>query len=171
MDSTSLAEYLNQLEGPVLAEQLRRCCAAEAWVEDMSRRIPFCSDADVEAAAASIWNALDRSAWLEAFAAHPRIGDVDSLRAKFANTRRWADSEQAGVGDADQHTLKRLAELNHAYFDKFGFLFIICATGKSADEMRQALEQRLAHDAETELRIAADEQLKITLLRLRKLST
>jgi OHCU decarboxylase len=75
------------------------------------------------------------------------------------------------VGDADQHTLKRLAELNHAYFDKFGFLFIICATGKSADEMRQALEQRLAHDAETELRIAADEQLKITLLRLRKLST
>ncbi len=99
----------------------------------------------------------------------PRIGDLATLREKFANTSSWADREQAGVAGSDEATIQRLTERNNAYFEKFGFIFIISATGKAAHEMLGALEQRLPNDLETERQLAADEQLKITLLRLRKL--
>jgi OHCU decarboxylase len=107
---------------------------------------------------------------LAAFAAHPRIGDVDSLRTKFAHTKTWASGEQAGVDAASEDTLIRLADGNDAYFDRFGYIFIVCATGKSADQMLALLEARLPNDAVTELPIAAAEQRKITQLRLQKLA-
>ncbi len=107
--------------------------------------------------------------WLEAFAAHPRIGDVDALRAKFAATAAWASGEQAGVAGASESTLRALAEGNRDYEAKFGHIFIVCATGKTADEMLGLLRERLANEPDAELAVAAAEQAKITAIRLRKL--
>jgi OHCU decarboxylase len=165
----AIAEYMNGLSGDSLRAALDKCCASRRWADQMIAAQPFANDPLVlEVAAGSWWN-LNRRDWLEAFAAHPKIGDVDSLRAKFANTRAWAGGEQAGVAAASEATLHRLAQLNHEYEARFGYIFIVCATGKTADEMLAILESRLPNDPQTELRIAAGEQLKITELRLKKL--
>ena len=135
------------------------------------RRRPFADDAAVVQTGSSMrGNAFNQPTGWKRFCAHPKIGDVDSLRAKFANTRDWASNEQAGVTEASDSVLQRLSELNREYEAKFGYIFIVCATGKSADEMLAILESRLPNDPTTELRTAAQEQLKITLLRLQKLA-
>jgi 2-oxo-4-hydroxy-4-carboxy-5-ureidoimidazoline decarboxylase len=122
---------------------------------------PFASDAALFDAAERGWWDLGREDWLEAFAGHPRIGE----RADDA----WARSEQEGVNRAGAGTLSALAQGNRDYERRFGYVFLICATGKGALEMLGALERRLAHDPATELRIAAAEQAKITRLRLERL--
>ena len=109
---------------------------------------------------------LDRDDWLEAFAGHPRIGDLDSLRHRFAATAALAAAEQAGTREASDRVLRALAQGNADYERRFGHLFIVCATGKSADEMLAILDQRLSNDPDVELEIAAGEQRKITRLRL-----
>ncbi len=166
---TTLAETLNRLDGTALRAALRQCCAAEAWVEQMQDHAPFANDEQVETLAGHLWWGLDPKDWRAAFAAHPRIGDLESLRAKFAHTASWASQEQAGATAADELTLQRLAHGNDAYFEKFGFIFIISASGKTAAEMLMALERRLRNDPETELQVAAEEQAQIMQLRLRKL--
>jgi OHCU decarboxylase len=165
-----VAEQLNQLDLPAAEQALSKCCASPGWVTQMLARRPFAGDSAVETAAAEIWNSLPRDQWLAAFAAHPKIGDPASLRAKYANTSHWASNEQAGVADAAEQTLQDLAEYNQRYEERFGYIFIVCATGKSAAEMLALLKARIGNDADTEIRIAAAEQLKITLLRLKKLA-
>ncbi len=166
----SIRAYLNNLGEAELRAALTKCCACKRWVDRMVVERPFTSnDRLLLHDAAEFWWNLDREDWLQAFAAHPKIGDVDSLRAKFANTKQWAGGEQAGVADASQATLEKLAQRNREYEARFGYIFIVCATGKSADEMLAILESRLPNDPQTELRIVAGEQLKITELRLRKL--
>lgn len=165
----TLSEYINQLSDGDLRAALTKCCAATQWGVFMTAARPFASDEQVLGKADEIWNGLNREDWLEAFAAHPKIGDVESLRQKYGNTREWAGREQAGVAEASEATLWRLAELNREYETKFGYIFIVCATGKSAEEMLDILESRLHHDAATEIHCAAAEQLKITFLRLNKL--
>jgi 2-oxo-4-hydroxy-4-carboxy-5-ureidoimidazoline decarboxylase len=165
----SLASYLNQLDEIALKEALTRCCAARAWVEAMSGARPFADDEAVLRTCQLAWWDLERDDWREAFAAHPQIGDIDSLRAKYADTRQWAGGEQSGVAGAAEETLVRLAKLNREYLARFGYIFIVCATGKSAEEMLAILQQRLPNSPDAELQIAASEQLKITQLRLRKL--
>lgn len=118
-----------------------------------------------------IWWSLDRDDWLEAFRAHPKIGEKKAADAVSAQARQWSGQEQAGVATASQETAESLATLNRAYQEKFGFIFIIYATGKTSDEMLAALRERLQHDAADELPIAAAEQSKITELRLKKLLT
>lgn len=167
---TGVSNYLSRLTEPEVRSSLERCCASTKWIDGMIASMPFLNDDDVEIRAAEIWNGLERNARLEAFAAHPRIGDIDSLKARFASTSGWAENEQAGAATAGDATLTRLDELNDTYFKKFGYLFIVCATGKSAEQMLLILESRLPNDAWTELQIASDEQLKITLSRLRKLA-
>ena len=130
---------------------------------------PFDSATVLFNSADEIWAKLDRADWLEAFAAHPRIGDLQSLREKFASTADLCRGEQAGAMHADEGKLRELAEGNAAYEAKFGYTFIVCATGKSAAEMLAILRQRLGNDAETEVMVAATEQAKITRLRLEKL--
>ncbi len=107
--------------------------------------------------------------WLEAFAAHPKIGDVDSLRMTFVGNEKWSAREQAGVDDANEDLIQTLAEANDTYETRFGYIFIVCASGLSAADMLHALQQRLRHDPATEAPIAAAEQRKITHLRLDKL--
>lgn len=166
----SIAPILNAFYEAAARNALQTCCASPAWIEQMISRWPFANDEAVESAATEIWWSLDRDQWLTAFAAHPKIGDPASLRAKYANTLHWANNEQAGIAAAAEQTLQELAEYNQRYEQRFGYIFIVCATGKSATEMLALLKARIANDAEAELQIAAAEQLKITRLRLKKLA-
>lgn len=115
------------------------------------------------------WELCGPPDWLEAFTHHPKIGDLKSLEKKFASTRQWAGGEQKGVNTADQQILAALAQGNDDYEKKFGYIFIVCATGKSAGEMLEILKKRLPNQPEEEIQIAQGEQMKITLIRLEKL--
>lgn len=162
-------EEFNALPLEALREALRRCCGSTRWVELMAARRPYPSTRELLVAADEADRALSEGDWLEAFAHHPRIGDVASLRSKFASTAAWAAGEQSGTSHASEETLQALAEGNDAYFEKFGFIFIVCATGKSAGEMLALLRARLPNTPADELLVAAAEQSKITRLRLEKL--
>ena len=129
----------------------------------MAAARPFAGVEAMAETADAVWRSLDRADWLEAFAAHPKIG------AGTAGAPGWSDDEQAGVAGAAEQTRRRLAEANRDYEARFGYIFIVCATGRTAGEMLALLEARLRHDAGEELRIAAEEQRQITRLRLRKL--
>jgi OHCU decarboxylase len=165
----SVAQFLNSTTDANAAQALANCCAVRAWVDAMLAQRPFASDDAVLLAAADAALPLTEADWLEAFAAHPLIGDIDSLRAKYAATKTLATGEQAGVAMANDATLVELAELNRAYRDKFGFIFIVFATGKTAAEMLAILKSRIGNSREQEVRNAAIEQMKITRLRLQKL--
>jgi 2-oxo-4-hydroxy-4-carboxy-5-ureidoimidazoline decarboxylase len=145
-----------------------RCCGSASWAEAMTALRPFADEAALFDAADRIWRGLSRSGWLEAFAAHPKIGDLDALRVKFAGhaPSTWAAREQSGVAGAPEVVLRALAEGNRRYEEKFGYIFIICATGKTAGEMLAHLERRLDNDPDVEAAIAAAEQAEITRLRL-----
>ena len=164
-----LSEYLNSLDNDEFAAAMGKCCASASWVHAMAASRPFEGDDDVLKAAADAWWSLGSADWLEAFAAHPQIGDMDTLRAKFANIKAWAANEQSGVDGAQEETLVQLAAGNEVYWKQFGYIFIVFATGKTAAEMLEILQERLENDPEDELQIAAEEQLKITRLRLEKL--
>lgn len=132
----------------------------------MLARRPFGSEAELQAAARQEWFALTEPDWREAFAHHPRIGDRAALEASFPKTHDLSSHEQAGVDSARDEVLTALVQGNHDYYDRFGFIFIVCATGKTAEEMLQLLRDRLPNDRATELRMAAEEQAKITAIRL-----
>lgn len=148
------------------AARLRACCGSSRWVERMLARRPFGTPRAALAAARDEWFALAPADWLEAFAAHPKIGDREALRHRFAETRDLAAREQAGVDGAPDDLLTALATENDAYQDRFGYIFIVCATGLTAAQMLGLLRARLGNDPTTELRIAAEEQATITALRL-----
>jgi allantoicase len=118
-----------------------------------------------------IWWSLDGDDWLEAFRSHPKIGEKKTAETVSTQAQQWSGQEQAGVNTASAETTDALATLNRAYDQKFGYIFIICATGKTSGEMLAALRERLEHDAAEELPVAAAEQSKITELRLKKLLT
>lgn len=145
---------------------LLRACGSSKWVDRMMARRPFGSDAKLLFAARNEWFGLTEMDWLEAFAQHPRIGDRTAVEARFPTTHDLSSKEQAGVGTAHADVITALAEGNDAYYERFGFIFIVCATGKSAEEMLALLRERLPHTRATELRVAAEEQAKITALRL-----
>jgi 2-oxo-4-hydroxy-4-carboxy-5-ureidoimidazoline decarboxylase len=166
---------LNALSVGDARAALLACCGSTRWVQAMLSRRPFASRAALHGAAEEEWQKLGREDFLEAFAHHPPIGaTVDELRAKFAtklaSTSAWASQEQGRVAQADQGVLEALRAGNLAYRDRFGFLFIVCATGKSAEEMLALLQARLTNPPEIELLQAAAEQARITRLRLDKLS-
>lgn len=162
-------ERINALTKAAAREALFDCCGSQRWVDAMLAARPFADDGALRDDASRIWRSLREADWLEAFAGHPRIGDIGSLRERYAGSREAARREQAGVRLASDRTIEDLAAGNAAYEKRFGFIFIVCATGKSAGEMRDLLEDRLGNDRETELAIAADEQLKILLIRLEQL--
>ena len=149
---------------------LRACCGSSRWVSRMVARRPFRSTPVLLAAARDIWFGLDPDDWHEAFSQHPKIGDREALRARFPETRALAAREQSGVAGASGEVLEALAEANAAYERRFGYIFIVCATGRSAPEMLDLLRARLRNDPAIELRTAAGEQAKITELRLQRLT-
>jgi OHCU decarboxylase len=143
--------------------ELLACCASTAWANRMCDARPFGDLAKAKAEALRAAEGLGEGDWLEAFAAHPRIGE------RKADARGWSTQEQSGVGHAAQATLDALAEANRAYEAKHGFVYLVCATGKSADEMLALARHRLGMDRAHELAQASEEQRKITELRLEKL--
>jgi 2-oxo-4-hydroxy-4-carboxy-5-ureidoimidazoline decarboxylase len=164
----TLAE-LNALSYPQLAQELTRCCGSSRWVEEMKLIFPVRNESTLLNEAENIWNNCSEEDWKEAFTHHPKIGDIDSLKEKFASTSQWAEGEQVGVQKTTQQVLEELAEGNKEYEDKYGYIFIVCASGKSAEEMLSMLKLRLLNTPEDELNIAMEEQDKITKLRLQKL--
>ena len=145
---------------------LLRACGSTRWADRMMQRRPFGNDARLLFAARNEWFGLTEADWLEAFSHHPRIGDRASLAARFPASHDLSAREQERVGGASAEVLHALAEANAQYFDRFGFIFIVCATGKTAEEMLALLRSRLPNERSAELRIAAEEQARITALRL-----
>lgn len=135
----------------------------------MTSARPFSGIADLLAKADSVWWSLDEEDWLEAFRAHPKIGEKKAAAAQSEQARSWSAREQSATSGALTEVMWALAEGNREYEQHFGFIFIVCATGKSSEEMLTILKARLQNDSETELRNAAEEQRKITRLRLEKL--
>lgn len=152
-----------------IKEELFKCCGCTSWVEKLSKKFPFASIEGLKNESDKIWFSLSEKDWKEAFSHHPKIGDIKSLEKKFASTKQWATGEQAGVTIASQSVLQELKEGNEVYEKKFGYNFIVCATGKSAEEMLSVLKQRLTNAPEDEIKIAIQEQNKITHLRIDKL--
>lgn len=162
-------DELNQLSQQQAIETFSRCCAAGAWARQMADLRPFFDLAEVEKAADRAWATMTEADLLEAFAAHPQIGNLATLRERYADTKILAAGEQSSVAAASEQMLWALAQDNQAYLEKFGFIFIVCATGKSAEQMLALLRARLPNDRSTEMKNAAEEQRKITAIRLRKL--
>ena len=179
-------EDLNGLGEAAATREFLRCCGSRRWATRMAILRPFADARTMANAAERAFEALDRGDWLEAFAAHPKIGaggaggagraggvaggeDGAGGAGGVAGSSAWSAQEQALVAEAADVTRQRLAEANRDYEARFGYIFIVCATGKTAAEMLALLERRLPNDPGAELRIAADEQRKITRLRLTKL--
>ncbi len=154
-------EALNDLDNTARAEALYKCCGSTAWVKKMLVFFPVVDKATLLEAASRAWHACVESDWLEAFAQHPRIG--------ASTTNAQAAAEQSGTSGADLEIRTALAEGNLTYEEKFGYIYIVCATGKSATEMLGLLEGRLNNTPEKEVLIAMGEQDKITRIRLEKL--
>jgi 2-oxo-4-hydroxy-4-carboxy-5-ureidoimidazoline decarboxylase len=160
---------LNALAHGDARAQLRRCCGSSSWVEEMMRARPFANVPDVYATALRAWAATGPDDWREAFGHHPRIGDRSGGAPLHANTRAWSAKEQDGVAAADAGVIEALRRGNAEYEARFGHVFLVCATGRSADEMLALLRERMQNPPDAELRVAAAEQAKITRLRLEKL--
>ena len=169
MQPTRDLAWLNSLPADEAAKELLQCCGSKRWAAEMANSRPYLDVETLIAAAHETWWSLDKTDWLEAFRSHPKIGEKKAADKVSAQSQQWSGQEQAGVANAPDTTVDALAALNRTYEQKFGFIFIICATGKTSDEMLTALRERLEHDPETELPIAAAEQSKITELRLKKL--
>ncbi|MGB9404328.1 MAG: allantoicase [Candidatus Acidiferrales bacterium] len=151
------------------AAALLDCCGSREWVRRMLARRPFGDAEQLLEAADEIWAGLKRKDWLEAFRHHPRIGGKKAARKQSAKAGAWSEKEQAPIADASLDAKAVLAAANRAYEAAFGYIFIVCATGKSTEQILKLLQQRLGNDPATELRAAAEEQRKITHLRLGKL--
>ena len=164
----TLAE-LNGLPRYRAEEELLKCCGSKGWARTMARRRPFANVERLLQAAGEIWMRLDRSDWLEAFSAHPQIGARQASGHTSAQSQAWSAQEQSGMQRAGVGVTMELEETNQEYFAKFGHIFIVCASGKSAAEMLAILRSRLSNPPEQEIRVAAEEQEKITRLRLQKL--
>jgi 2-oxo-4-hydroxy-4-carboxy-5-ureidoimidazoline decarboxylase len=147
-------------------EELLALCGSTRWAELVAEHAPFVDHAALHAAADLAFDSLDEPDWLEAFAHHPRIGDVDALRERFAASGALSEREQAGIAGAGDDVVAQLAAGNEAYEQRFGFVFLIRAAGRSAREMLQAQHERLGHDRDAELAIAASQQREITHLRI-----
>lgn len=162
-------EGLDRLETEAARAALTRCCGSTRWVDAMLAARPFGTEEALFAAAERAWSGASREDVLEALSHHPRLGeDVAALRARFATTAGWSAGEQAGTRDASATTLEALRDANRAYEARFGWIFVVCATGLTADEMLARLEARMPNPPEQEWRIAATEQGRITAIRLRK---
>jgi 2-oxo-4-hydroxy-4-carboxy-5-ureidoimidazoline decarboxylase len=162
-------EGINQASPADAAHMFRQCCTSQHWIERMVTTRPYASADALRQQADNHWRDMAEADYLEAFDGHPKIGDVGSLKAKYANTKALAAGEQSGVNVATDEVIQRLAAGNRQYEETFGFIFIVCATGKSAEQMTDLLEARLPNERAVELENAAEEQRKIFHIRLNQL--
>ena len=161
-----LAEW-NRAVAEDALDAMIACCGAKRWASAMVEQRPLASIVELSEAADRAWSEMQEVDWLEAFACHPRIGERKAVHAS-AQSFAWSRQEQASAASASERILSELAEGNALYAERFGFTYIVCATGKSAEEMLAILRQRLASDRDTELREAAEQQRQILQIRLGK---
>jgi 2-oxo-4-hydroxy-4-carboxy-5-ureidoimidazoline decarboxylase len=164
----SVAE-LDALPTGEAAPLLASCCGAPAWVTGMLERRPFANATALLRAAEDVWWSLGPQDWREAFAHHPRIGERKAAGEQDRRAQGWSTGEQRGVAAATANVRAALAQANGDYERRFGYIYLVSAAGKSAEELLGILQARLSNDPDTELRVAAGEQAKITRLRLLKL--
>lgn len=164
----SIAE-MNAMPDDRAVELLAECCGASRWVSGMVARRPLASRNAMLSAADDVYGSLTSIDWLEAFAHHPRIGERTGAVAQGARGSAWSTGEQSGVDRARGDVRDELAAANRVYEQRFGYIYIVCATGKTAEEMLALARARLHNDPDTEIRVAAEEQRKIMRLRLEKL--
>ncbi len=162
-------QQLNALAPEQAEAELLKCCGSRIWANALSDARPFIDSDALFHKADSIWWSLSEKDWLEAFRAHPKIGEHKAAATQSEEARNWSAQEQSGIGNAARETKAALATGNQEYEERFGFIFIVCATGKTSKEMLASLNKRLSNDPTTELRVAAEEQRKISRLRLEKL--
>jgi len=162
----TLSEF-NALRSNEAESALMDCCGSARWAASVAMQRPYATVEALQKAAGSIWWNLDRADWLGAFSHHPQIGDKPASGTESA--RQWAEGEQTGAHVATEDVKARLARANRAYFEKFGYIYIVCATGKTAEGMLAILNQRLQNDPPSEISIAAEQQRMITRIRLEKL--
>ncbi len=161
--------HFNALPDEMAQTRLQSCCASRRWCLGLVRRRPFTDLAALQSAAEEVWRGLTPDDYLEAFSAHPRIGESKTAPAQDRRSASWSGQEQARAAQASSDLLAELAEANEAYLDRFGFIFIVCASGKSAEEILGSLRRRLQNRRDSEILNAAEEQRQITRLRLEKL--
>ena len=159
---------LNRLPTDEARAALLACCGSTRWADALAELRPFWDVGQLLNIGGRVWRELPREDWLEAFRAHPKIGESKAEKETGAEARAWSEGEQSRARAASTETLDALAEANREYEERFGFIFIVCATGKTAEEMLALLRERIDNDPETELRVAATEQWRITELRLKK---
>ncbi|HEY8203672.1 MAG TPA: 2-oxo-4-hydroxy-4-carboxy-5-ureidoimidazoline decarboxylase [Pyrinomonadaceae bacterium] len=160
---------LNRLPPKQAEAEFLKCCGSTRWAKRMTEARPFEGLKSLLSKADEIWWSLGEDNWLEAFRAHPKIGEKKAATAQSEQAQNWSAQEQSNAQLAAANTKVALAQGNREYEERFGFIFIICASGKSADEILASLKQRLANDPETEIRLAAEEQRKIAQLRLSRM--
>jgi 2-oxo-4-hydroxy-4-carboxy-5-ureidoimidazoline decarboxylase len=160
---------LNKLAPEAAELEFMQCCTANTWVDRMVAAMPFNHVEALKEQANISWQGLTEADYLQAFEGHPKIGDVSSLREKYRSTEKIAAGEQSGVNTATEKTLTQLKQLNDDYQEKFGFIFIVCATGKTASQMLEILSQRIINERSEEIINAAEEQRKILQIRIEKM--
>ncbi len=165
----SSIQHLNAVPPEQAEAELLTCCGSRKWARQVAAQRPFADTAELLDTADAVWWSLDREDWLEAFRSHPRIGERKAEAGQTAREKQWSEREQAGIADAADATRQALVEGNRAYEERFGHIYLVCAAGKSGDELLAILTRRLNNDPETEIRVAAEEQRRITHLRLAKL--
>lgn len=158
----------NGLPAQEAAQEILACCGSTTWARELAARRPFRDGSSIMATSDEVWNRLSPQDWLEAFSKHPRIGQREAPPAASAQSAGWSAQEQQEVAVAGETIHVALQAANREYENRFGRVFIVCASGKSAAEMLDILRRRLRNDDETELREAAEEQRKITNIRLKK---
>lgn len=163
----AVLEEWNSADESIAAESMLACCGSRRWATEMVALRPIVSIVALRDAADRVWDAVGEVDWLEAFGAHPRIGERKTADASKQSSA-WSQQEQANIGYAPQDVTRELTEGNAAYEQRFGFTYIVCATGKSAEEMLAILKRRLGNDSMAELREAAEQQRQIMQIRLGK---
>ncbi len=162
-------KQLNNAKRETAEARFFDCCGSQCWAQMMTEARPFNDVSALLGQAKQIWQKLESEDWLEAFAAHPKIGIRRAVSQQSAESAQWSNAEQSGTRVADDSVLSELSKANRLYEERFGYIFIVCATGKSAEEMLDLCLLRLNNPADAELSIAAQEQRKITEIRLKKL--
>lgn len=162
-------EQLNSASQEEAEAAFLSCCGSRRWAQKMVEARGFADISELLNRAEEVWQNLETGDWLEAFAAHPKIGAKKPVRQATAQSAEWSQGEQSGTRSATDSERTELERFNSLYEEKFGFIFIVCATGKSAGEMLEICRRRLDNKHDAELLVAADEQQKITEIRLKKL--
>ena len=159
---------LNRLGAEEARAALLACCGSTRWAAEVAALRPFWDVGQLLRIGRRVWFESEAEDWLEAFRAHPRIGESKAERETGAEAQRWAEGEQSRARDSSAETRDELARANREYEERFGFIYIVCATGRTAEEMLALLRERLSNDPDAELLVAAEEQWRITELRLKK---